>query len=204
MRHGAPDGSGLRFLIVGDGEPQSALRRELEGEAWVERVDTAPSDVAAERLATRLRPHVAVLAVVDGATSRPHCQRLLRACEETAVLVLGAGSPPAAGEARAAGASGFVPREWAARDLARAARIVALGATVFPAAPPEPPRDRLSGRELAVLRLMASGATNPEIAERLYLSPHTVKDHTTALYRKLGARNRADAVARAQRRGLLE
>ena len=42
-----------------------------------------------------------------------------------------------------------------------------------------------------------------EIAERLFLSPHTVKEHTSSLYRKLGARNRAEAVQKAQRIGLI-
>jgi DNA-binding NarL/FixJ family response regulator len=53
-----------------------------------------------------------------------------------------------------------------------------------------------------VLTLMASGATNREIAGLLYLSPHTVKEHTSALYRKLRVRNRAEAVRRAERLGL--
>ena len=50
---------------------------------------------------------------------------------------------------------------------------------------------------------MAGGSTNPEIAAELHLSKHTVKEHTSALYRKLRARNRAEAVQRAQRIGLL-
>jgi two-component system response regulator DesR len=50
---------------------------------------------------------------------------------------------------------------------------------------------------------VASGATNREIAQRLFLSPHTVKEHTSSLYRKLGARNRAEAVQKAQRIGLI-
>jgi ATP/maltotriose-dependent transcriptional regulator MalT len=62
---------------------------------------------------------------------------------------------------------------------------------------------RLSDRERTVLELMASGATNPEIAEQLHLSRHTVKEHTSAVYRKLGVRNRTEAVQRAQRLGLV-
>ena len=50
---------------------------------------------------------------------------------------------------------------------------------------------------------LASGATNREIAAHMHLSPHTVKEHVSSLYRKLGARNRAGAVQRAQRLGLL-
>jgi two-component system response regulator DesR len=65
------------------------------------------------------------------------------------------------------------------------------------------PEPLLSERERAVLALIAAGSTNREIAEQLYLSPHTVKEHTSALYRKLHARNRAEAVQRAQRIGLL-
>ena len=65
------------------------------------------------------------------------------------------------------------------------------------------PEPLLTGREREVLDLIAEGSTNREIADRLFLSPHTVKEHTSALYRKLGARNRAEAVQRAQRVGLL-
>ena len=61
----------------------------------------------------------------------------------------------------------------------------------------------LSDRERSVLELMASGSTNPEIAATLHLSKHTVKEHTSAVYRKLGVRNRTEAVQRGQRLGLL-
>ena len=55
----------------------------------------------------------------------------------------------------------------------------------------EQPAPLLSEREREVLDLIAAGSTNREIASTLYLSPHTVKEHTSALYRKLEARNRA-------------
>ena len=61
----------------------------------------------------------------------------------------------------------------------------------------------LSEREREVLGLMAAGSTNPEIAAALHLSPHTIKEHTSSLYRKLEVRNRTEAVQRAQRLGLL-
>ena len=117
------------------------------------------------------------------------------------LLISGAGrmSPAAA---RAAGASGFVSKDWDANDIAMAVRMVGLGMTMFPpkADQPEP---LLTEREREVLDLIAAGSTNREIAAKLYLSPHTVKEHTSALYRKLSARNRAEAVLRAQRIGLL-
>ena len=61
----------------------------------------------------------------------------------------------------------------------------------------------LSERERAVLDLMADGKTNPEIGDALHLSRHTVKEHSSAVYRKLGVRNRTEAVQRSQRLGLL-
>src|SRR5205823_7147868 len=111
-------------------------------------------------------------------------------------------SSPAA--ARACGATGFVPKDWPAADIARAVRMVGLGMSMFdPSDDAAAAGPGLSAREREVLELVATGATNREIAEQLHLSPHTIKEHTSALYRKLEARNRADAVQRAQRLGLL-
>jgi two-component system response regulator DesR len=81
-------------------------------------------------------------------------------------------------------------------------RTVASGGTVFPAEGRSAPLG-LTERERSVLQLMGHGATNPEIAAELHLSRHTVKEHTSAVYRKLGVRNRTEAVQRGQRLGLL-
>jgi DNA-binding NarL/FixJ family response regulator len=104
--------------------------------------------------------------------------------------------------ATAAGASGFVSKDWGAPDVVKAVRMVALGMEVFGPQPKTAP-PRLSGREREVLAEIASGATNREIGERLYLSPHTIKEHTSSIYRKLDVRNRAEAVQHAQRLGLI-
>jgi DNA-binding CsgD family transcriptional regulator len=64
------------------------------------------------------------------------------------------------------------------------------------------PSDGLSGRELEVLRLVAGGESNALIARRLGLSTHTVERHVVNLYRKIGARGRADATAYALCNGL--
>jgi DNA-binding CsgD family transcriptional regulator len=74
--------------------------------------------------------------------------------------------------------------------------------TVFEPRSGDAPSAELSAREREVLALVATGATNREIAERLFLSPHTVKEYTSSLYRKLGARNRADAVRIAEQLGI--
>ncbi len=90
---------------------------------------------------------------------------------------------------------------WATLALAeelRRTREVAVTATRKPA-----PAPVLRSREREVLALLANGRTNVEIAESLDVSPYTVKDRVTSLYRKLGARNRAEAVRLAQEHGLL-
>ena len=117
------------------------------------------------------------------------------------LLISGAGTV-SRGVARAAGASGFVSKDWGAPDVIKAVRMVALGKEVFDD-DGERSVPKLTPRELEVLEEVATGATNREIGERLYLSPHTVKEHTSAIYRKLGVRNRAAAVKSAQRTGLI-
>jgi DNA-binding NarL/FixJ family response regulator len=80
----------------------------------------------------------------------------------------------------------------------------AIGATLArQVANPRRGRGLLSARELAVLRLVAAGQSNQQIAASLAISERTVKFHVTAIFNKLGADNRAQAVALAGKRGLL-
>jgi len=81
------------------------------------------------------------------------------------------------------------------------ARVAALPDEVVPR--PRPPVVPLSERELAVVRLLAEGCSNREIAADLYLAQGTVKNHVTALLGKLGARDRTQAALRARALGLL-
>ena len=130
------------------------------------------------------------------------CDSIRKASPSTRVLLISGAGRMSPAAARAAGASGFVSKDWEAREVARAVRMVGVGMTVFePTA--EQPAPMLSEREREVLDLIAAGSTNREIAEQLFLSPHTVKEHTSAVYRKLGVRNRTEAVQRAQRLGLV-
>jgi DNA-binding NarL/FixJ family response regulator len=195
---------GLRVMVVDDHDVVHWGFRVLLGEQpWVARSVSARSGEEALALLPTLRPHVALVDLfLAGESGADVCASIRRASPDTRVLLIsGSGrmSPPAA---RAAGASGFVSKDWEAKDVARAVRAVGMGQTVF-APTSEQPAPPLSEREREVLDLIAAGSTNREIAASLYLSPHTVKEHTSALYRKLGARNRAEAVQRAQRVGLL-
>jgi len=148
-------------------------------------------------------PHVALVDLfLAGESGAELCESIRKASPSTRVLLISGAGRMSAAAARAAGASGFVSKDLEAAEIAAAVRMVGLGMTMFsPKA--EQPAPLLSEREREVLDLIAVGSTNREIAETLYLSPHTVKEHTSSLYRKLRARNRAEAVQRAQRIGLL-
>ncbi|HEY2656241.1 MAG TPA: response regulator transcription factor [Solirubrobacteraceae bacterium] len=194
----------LSVLVVDDHDVVHwGIRLMLTQQSWVERCLSAHSGAEAITLATRYRPHVALVDLFIGEESGAEICEQLREAEPLprVLLVSGAGeiSPHAA---RAAGASGFAYKDWPARKIASAVRAVGLGGTVFEAQDQQGVLG-LSERERDVLELMASGATNPEIAEQLHLSRHTVKEHTSAVYRKLGVRNRTEAVQRAQRLGLV-
>jgi two-component system response regulator DesR len=193
----------LRVLVVDDHDVVHwGFKLMLGEQPWVDRFLSARSGDEAVEHARRYTPHVALVDLFLGAESGAEvCTRIREVSPRTNVLLISGAGRISATAAKAAGASGFVSKDWDAGDVARAVRMVGLGMTVF--APAEEAPSLLSEREREVLDLIATGATNPEIADRLYLSPHTVKEHTSAVYRKLKVRNRAEAVQRAQRLGLL-
>src|SRR3954470_20268009 len=193
-----------RGLVVADHEVVHwGLRLMLGEQPWVERCLSARNADEAFQLATRYDPHVALVDLFVGQESGAEiCERLRAQFPRCNVLLISGAGRISPNAARAAGAAGFISKHWPAAGIAKAVRMVGLGMPVFkpheaPAGPP------LSEREREVLEAIASGATNREIAATLYLSPHTVKEHTSSLYRKLGVRNRAEAVQKAQRLGLI-
>jgi DNA-binding NarL/FixJ family response regulator len=100
------------------------------------------------------------------------------------------------------GASGVLPLEASAEQIRIAIEAAVAGLTVFPAedATPDSP---LTARETEVLRMIAEGLANKEIAWRLGISEHTVKFHVSALLGKLGAASRAEAVGMGIRQGAI-
>jgi DNA-binding NarL/FixJ family response regulator len=123
-------------------------------------------------------------------------------------------------EALRAGASGFITKDVPADELVRAVRVVAAGeallapavtrrligefARLRPAPAPRPDQlAELTARELEVLRLVAEGLSNAEIAERLVVSEETVKTHVSRVLMKLGLRDRTQAVVMAYESGLV-
>lgn len=193
----------LRLLVVDDHEVvRWGFRLLLDEQPWVRSCAQAPDVQTALELARSERPDVALVDLFVGAASGVElCARIRSELPRTSVLLISGSGWLSPAAARAAGASGFVSKDWMAADVLSAVRMVANGMTVF-APREERPAAELTPREHQIVEMMSSGSTNGEIAGRLHLSSHTVKDHASALYRKLGVRNRAEAVRRAERLGL--
>jgi two-component system response regulator DesR len=195
----------LRVLVVDDHDVVHwGLRIMLGRLPWVERCDAARNGAEALALARDHQPDLALVDLFVGQESGPEiCERLHLVRRGLRVLLISGAGQISASAAAACGASGFLSKDRRGEDIVRAARMVGMGMSLFEQAPApgSAPAGRpvLSGREREVLALVATGATNREIAERLKLSPHTVKEYASAVYRKLDARNRIEAVTQAER-----
>lgn len=187
--------------VVRDG-----LRMLLEAEEDMDVVAEAGEVEAAERFVLGHKPTVLVLDLnMPGGSSLEAIPRVAEISPSTAVVVLTMQEDPAfAREALQAGARGYVPKQAAGTELVQAIRAAAGGGTWLNpdlgarmAATPEGPtgaRVDLSDRELEVLRLIALGHTNSEIAQQLFLSVRTVETHRAHIQQKLGRSTRAELV----------
>jgi len=185
---------------------RSGLRLLLESEDGIEVVAEADDVVSALAEVERHEPDVLVLDLhMPGEPSLPAIPRIRERWPGTRVVVLTAQRDPSfAGEAMRLGTAGYVPKEAAGRQLVRAIRIAAeggiyleprLGARLAAdAAAARRSAPELTERELEVLRLIARGHTNREIATRLFLSVRTVEGHRARIQRKLGRSRRSDLV----------
>jgi two-component system response regulator DesR len=193
---------GLRVLVVDDHDVvQWGFRLLLERQSWVERCLAASSGPEAVEVCRKAKPEVALVDMLLGTESGAEvCEEIHQVSPDTRVLLISGAGIISPNVARSAGAAGFISKDWSAVDVVRAVRRVSQGHEVFAEAPLDSP---LSEREQEVLSLIATGSTNKEIAGHLHLSPHTVKEHTSAIYRKLGVRNRAEATRQAQRLKIL-
>ncbi len=198
----------LRVLVVDDHEVVTwGLRVQLMRHPWVERCLQATDGESALALADRYRPHIALIDLALGFESGTElCRQVRDLVPATQVLLMSSGESVGPRVVEMAGASGFVSKRWKVDEIIAATRIVGLGLRLEM----RPARARsaeesvtLTRREEQVLALMATGSTNEQIATELTLSLYTVKQHAHSAYRKLQARNRTDAVQRAQRLGLI-
>ncbi|MDQ4027191.1 MAG: response regulator transcription factor [Actinomycetota bacterium] len=215
----------IRVVIADDQRlVRTGFRLILEGEDDIEVVGEAEDGVEAVAAARSLSPDVVLMDVrmpnLDGleATRRLSERRAGNGCR---VLILTTFDlDDYVYESLRSGASGFLLKDAPPEDLVRAVRTVAAGeALLAPSVtrrliqefttrpgPLKAPKeiDFLTERELEVLKLIARGLSNAEIAERLYLGETTVKTHVGRVLMKLGLRDRVQAVVLAYESGLVQ
>jgi two-component system response regulator NreC len=209
----------IRVLIVDDhAVVRSGLRHVLDAEADIEAVGEAPNGERAVFEALEHKPDIVLMDIVmPGKSGIEAMPAVLQAAPETKVLVLSMQDDPRyVREAFEAGASGYVLKEAADTEVVAAVRAVAagerylhpaLGARLVAAEAEERKRaasDPLSEREQEILRLLALGHTNQEIAKMLYISVRTAETHRAHVMQKLGLSSRAELVRYALAAGLLD
>ena len=191
---------------------RSGLRLLLDAEPDLEVVAEAGTVPEAVRLVRAHRPTVAVLDLnMPGGSSLEAIVELRGSTPETAIVVLTMQDDPAfARQALQNGALGFVLKEAADEELLQAVHLAVRGETYLNprlgarlAMAPVGPPDDLTERELEILRLIALGHTNAEIAGQLYLSVRTVETHRAHIQQKLRLGSRAELVRYALDHGLL-
>jgi DNA-binding NarL/FixJ family response regulator len=195
----------VRVLVVDDHQVVHwGLQIMLSRLSWVQEVFCARTADEALTIARHQRPQLAVVDLLVGQDSGTEiCERLHVASPGVRVLLISGAGQISPRAAAACGADGFVAKDARGVDILRAVRAVARGESAFSESlDPPGPSPALSEREREVLALLATGATNREIAQQLDLSPHTVKEYVSSVYRKLEVRNRAEAVQRATALGL--
>ncbi|MGW1432849.1 response regulator [Streptomyces sp. NPDC002431] len=215
----------IRVLIADD---QPLVRRGLAlilgPDPAFDVVGEAADGEEAVALAHRLRPDIVVMdirmPVLDGVAATGRLTRELPGCRVLALSTFDLDEHVVA--ALRAGACGFLPKDTSPEELVAAIHVVHTGeAAVAPrlltrliatyvTAPPRPAppvtadTGGLTPREAEVWRLMATGLDNAEIARTMRVSTSTVKNHITAVFGKLGVRDRAQAVIAAYETGLIE
>jgi two-component system response regulator NreC len=204
----------IRLVLADDhAVVRSGLRMVLDSEPDFEVVAEASDIEAARRYVRGHHPKVLILDLnMPGGSSLEAIPILRQESPDTQIVVLTMQQEPAfAREALRAGALGYVLKEAADDELVEAVRRAAvgesylnpkLGARIASEPPPGPPDD-LSEREVDVLRLIALGHTNSEIAEQLFLSVRTVETHRSHIQQKLRLSTRAELVDYALKRKLI-
>jgi DNA-binding NarL/FixJ family response regulator len=219
-----PPRDGVVSVLVADDQSlvRVGLRTILDHETDLQVVAEAADGAEAFALATRHRPDVVLMdvrmPVMDGITATRRIMQSGLACRVLVLTTFDLDSYVF--DALQAGASGFALKDMPREQLVNAVRVVAAGESLLAPAVtrrlidrflevgeqrdpvPDPRLARLSPREVEVLRLVAEGLSNAEIAEALVLSTTTVKTHVASLLSKLGVRDRVQAVVFAFRHGL--
>jgi DNA-binding NarL/FixJ family response regulator len=212
----------IRVLVADDQSMvRAGFRMLLTGEPDIEVVAEASNGLEAVALARRHDPAVILMDIrmpeIDGLEAT---RRILAENRTARILILTTfGLDEYVYEALRAGASGFVLKDDPAEQLIAAVRTVAAGNallspavtrqviskfTRIPRSAPPKGADGLTEREREILRLIATGLSNAEIGQALYIGETTVKTHVTHILQKLGLRDRVQAVVLAYQTGLFD
>ena len=159
------------------------------------------SDTSADISLIDLQPEM------PASTTRDWLEELLEVT--SVVLLVPEPEPGVVNQIRRAGAGGVLQSNASSEQIVQAIKSVASGLMVFDRAlasqsPDDEPLEQLTPRESEVLRLLADGLGNKEIAVKLSISEHTIKFHIHSILGKLGAASRTEAVTRGLRSGLIE
>lgn len=188
-------------LVVDSHEPSRlGLALLLRRQTWVGSCHLAADSEEAVGLARRHRPDVAILDASDTGPLAGAVVKRLRAAHPGIEVLLSSRCASSLGAPAASlGAAAFLPAGSSSQTILAAVRAALLGVEAIVPGPAPKAEDptALNDREREILALLSTGATNREIAERLHLGPDSVKKAATALYRKLGVRNRTEAAQRA-------
>lgn len=208
----------LRVVVVDDHPAfRAAVCAMLDGTDGIEVVGGYDRGLTAVAEAGRLEPDVILMDLnlpdLDGVETT---RRIMNACPHTRVLMLTMFENEAAVfAAMRAGARGYLLKGARNEQVIRAVRVIGDGEAIFSPAiatwvlsllGTETPRDesfpQLTAREREIMRLIAQGMGNASIADRLVLSPKTVRNHVSHIFRKLQVTDRAQAIAKARKAGV--
>jgi DNA-binding NarL/FixJ family response regulator len=194
----------------------SAVRRDsllhtVSADVSIRVAGTATTFPFLRSLMTERSADIAVIDLQSGEEPALFRDWLLELADLVAIIVLGpVHDVPVFNRILRAGAGGMLRMDASSEQIVQAIKSVAAGLMVFDGAPmPERPDEDilfepLTPRESEVLRLLADGLPNKEIASRLSISEHTIKFHIRSILGKLGASSRTEAVSRGLRSGLIE
>jgi len=210
----------IRLMLADDHQMlREGLRRSMVDQGF-DVVGEASDGMEAVEIAYRVRPDVILMDVtmpeMDGVEAT---RRIRQSLAETRVVMLTMhADQDVLANAIRAGASGYLVKDCSTEEIADAVRMAATGDT--PISPQlaasmldevrrldqrhAADEDRvITRREEEVLQLIADGCSTPEVAERLFISQKTVKNHLASIYQKLDARDRTQAVLAAVRMGIV-
>lgn len=207
------DEATVRVLLVDDHQMLREGLARVMVDAGLDVVGQASDGAEGASMAARLKPDVVLMDVTMPVLDGIEATRRIKAdTPEVPVLILTMhGEPGVFRKAIEAGAAGYLVKDASSEEVVEAIRTVASGRTALSPGLATAMLDNagdgenriLTAREEEVLQLIADGLATNEVADRLYISMKTVKNHLASIYQKIDARDRTQAVVNAVRMGII-